>query len=116
MNQKALKDCGPLLDLYKAHEDGRFRSEGDSPALLHVIPTGLRSGQSPDWGGWGGRFVKVRENTWLDPVTEVGYEYPTGRWYGSSAWGRLRAKREVANDPQLTAYLKPQWRWQDAVQ
>lgn len=116
MNENALKDRGPLLDSYKAHEDGRFRSEGDSPAFLHVIPTGLRSGESPDWGGWGGRFVKVRENTWLDPVAEPEYEYPAGRWFGSSAWGRLRAKREVANDPELTAYLKPQWRWIDAIQ
>ena len=32
------------------------------------IPTGLRSMESPGWGGWGGRFVRVRDNTWLDPV------------------------------------------------
>jgi hypothetical protein len=116
MNQNALRDHGPLLALYKAHDDGRFRSEGDSPAFLHVIPNGLRSDESPDWGGWGGRFVKVRDNTWLDPVLELGYEYPAGRWYTSSAWGRQRAKREIANDEALTAYLRPQWRWIDAIQ
>ncbi len=116
MNQNLLQDHGPLLDLYKAHDDGRFRSEGDSPSFLHVIPTGLRSVESPGWGGWGGRFVKVRENTWLDPVQEPGYEYPKGRWYGGSAWGRSRVSKEIPNDEKLTAYLKPQWRWIDAIQ
>jgi hypothetical protein len=116
MNQNILRDRGPLIALYKAHDDGRFRSEGDSPAFLHVIPNGLRSAQSPGWGGWGGRFVRVRENTWLDPVLEPGYQYPEGRWYTRSAWGRQRAKKEIPNDEKLTAYLKPQWRWIDAIQ
>jgi hypothetical protein len=116
MNQNILQDRGPLVALYKAHEDGRFRSEGDSPAFLHVIPNGLRSTESPGWGGWGGRFVRVRENTWLDPVSEPGYKYPEGRWYTSSAWGRTRLKKKIPNDAELTAYLKPQWRWIDALQ
>ena len=116
MNQNILRDHGPLLALYKAHDDGRFRSEGDSPAFLHTIPNGLRSMESPDWGGWGGRFVRVRNNTWLDPVLEPSYRYPEGRWYGNSAWGRIRAKKEFPNDAALTAYLEPQWRWIDAIQ
>ncbi len=116
MNQNLLQGHGPLLALYKAHDDGRFRSEGDTPSFLHVIPNGLRSAESPGWGGWGGRFVHVRENTWLDPVLEPGYEYPKGRWYGSSAWGRMRVRKEIPNDEKLTEYLKPQWRWIDAIQ
>ena len=116
MKQNILQDRGPLLAMYKAHEDGRFRSEGDSPAFLHTIPNGLRSTESPDWGGWDGRYVKVRENTWLDPVTEPGYRYPTGRRYTGSAWGRTRLKKGIPNDAELTAYLKPQWRWIDAIQ
>jgi len=116
MNRSVLQDHGPLLALYKAHDDGRFRSEGDSPSFLHIIPNGLRSSESPGWGGWGGRFVRVRDNTWLDPVLEPGYEYPEGRWYTGSAWGRTRLKKGIANDAELTAYLKPQWRWIDAFQ
>jgi hypothetical protein len=116
MNQNILKSRGPLLALYKAHSDGRFRSEGDSPAFLHVIPNGLRSAESPDFGGWGGRFVRVRDNTWLDPVSEPGYRYPEGRWYTGSAWGRMRLKKEIPNDAELITYLKPQWRWIDAIQ
>jgi hypothetical protein len=116
MNRNVLRNRGPLLALYEPHDDGRFRSEGDSPAFLHVIPNGLRSAESPDWGGWGGRFIWVRDNTWLDPVLEPGYEYPPGRWYTRSAWGRERVRKEIQNDVELTAYLKPQWRWIDAIQ
>ncbi|MFW6256977.1 MAG: nucleoside hydrolase-like domain-containing protein [Bacillota bacterium] len=116
MNHNILQNHGPLLDLYKAHDNGRFRSEGDSPAFLHTIPTGLRSMEAPDWGGWGGRFVRVRENTWLDPVPEEGYEYPQGRWYTGSAWGRNRLQEGIPNDKELTGYFKPQWRWIDEIQ
>jgi hypothetical protein len=116
MKPNILQVRGPLLALYEAHDDGRFRSEGDSPAFLHVIPTGLRSIESPDWGGWGGRFVRIRDNTWLDPVAEPGYRYPEGRWYTGSAWGRTRVKKEIANDAELIAYLEPQWRWIDVLQ
>ena len=71
MNANVIHNHGPLCSLYKAHENGDFRSEGDSPAYFHVIPTGLRNEEHPDWGGWGGRYVKVRENTWLDPVEDM---------------------------------------------
>ena len=48
---------------------------------MHQIVTGLRSIESPDWGGWAGRYIQIRENTWLDPVPVKEYEYPEGRWY-----------------------------------
>lgn len=123
MKTHILENHGPLCALYKAHgkgdkgfDEGDFRSEGDSPAFLHTIPNGLRSMESPDWGGWGGRFVRVRENTWLDSVSEPDYKYPEGRWYTGSAWGRVRLKKEIRNDAELIAYLEPQWRWIDALQ
>ena len=123
MNANILQNHGPLCALYKAHvagdkgfEAGDFRSEGDSPAFLHTIPTGLRSLESPGWGGWGGRYVKVRDNTWLDPVAEPGYQYPDGRWYTETGWGRVRLKKEIPNDQLLIDYLKPIWRWTEALQ
>ena len=123
MNEHILTNHGPLCASYKAHGPdekgfvaGDFRSEGDSPAFMHTIVTGLRSLESPDWGGWGGRYVKVRDNTWLDPVSEPGYAYPEGRWYGNSAWGRERLKKAIPNDQELTSYLKPLWRWTDVLQ
>jgi len=116
MKEHILENHGPLCALYKAHDDGRFRSEGDSPSFLHTIVTGLRSMESPGWGGWGGRYFRVRENTWLDPVQEPGYQYPEGRWYTSTAWGRQRLRKNIQNDKELVAYLKPIWRWTDAFQ
>jgi hypothetical protein len=123
MKSHILENHGPLCALYKAHgkgdkgfDEGDFRSEGDSPAFFHTIPTGLRSMESPDWGGWGGRFVRVRDNTWLDPVSEPGYRYPEGRWFTGSAWGRTRLKKGIPNDAELISYLEPQWRWIDALQ
>ena len=123
MNANILQNHGALCALYKAHTkgdngfaEGDFRSEGDSPAYFHTIGTGLRNMESPDWGGWGGRYVNIRENTWLDPVLVPNYTYPEGRWYGDSAWGRERLRATIPNDSILLDYLKPIWRWADALQ
>jgi hypothetical protein len=124
MKANILKDHGPLCSLYQAHEngdegfeEGDFRSEGDSPAFLHTIVTGLRSLESPDWGGWGGRYVRVRENTWLDPVPVPGYEYPEGRWYGSTGWGRNSLRDGTTTTAeQRREYFKPMWQWTDVMQ
>ena len=117
MREHVLEDHGPLCALYKAKENGDFRSEGDSPAFLHTIVTGLRNQESPGWGGWGGRYVRVRENTWLDPVPVAGYEYPEGRWYTTTAWGRnsLREGTKTTAE-QRREYFKPMWRWTDVLQ
>ena len=124
MKENLLENHGPLCALYEAHKsgnkgfnDGDFRSEGDSPAFLHTVITGLRTLESPDWGGWGGRYVRVRENTWFDPVPVAGYVYPAGRWYGSSAWGRNSLREQTATtEEQRLEYFKPMWRWTEALQ
>ena len=130
MNDNILNDHGPLCSAYKAHVKGSyglsgdynftvgdFRSEGDSPAFLHTINTGLRNLESPGWGGWGGRYVRVRDNTWLDPVPVEGYIYPEGRWYTSSAWGRNSMREGTkATEQQRLEYFKPMWRWSKALQ
>jgi hypothetical protein len=117
MRANILRGRGPLTALYHAHENGDFRSEGDSPAFLHTIPTGLRSVESPDWGGWGGRYVRVRENTWLDPVPVPDYVYPPGRWYVNTGWGRDTLRPTTTATPgQRAEYFKPMWRWTPALQ
>jgi hypothetical protein len=80
--------------------------------------TGLRNLESPDWGGWGGRYVQVRENTWLDPVPIKGYVYPEGRWYSNTAWGRNNSRKgaTISTDQYHREYFKPMWRWTDALQ
>lgn len=35
-----------------------FIMEGDTPSFLGLIPNGLQSGDHPNWGGWGGRYLK----------------------------------------------------------
>lgn len=131
MKSYILEDHGSLCSLYKAHEEddirgfqkgepktkGDFRSEGDSPAFLHTIPTGLRNMESPEFGGWGGRYVNVRENTWLDPVLFDGYEYPEGRWFTKTAWGRnyMRDTYPDGQD-QMNTYFNPLTRWADVMQ
>ncbi|QDV25221.1 DUF1593 domain-containing protein [Aureliella helgolandensis] len=117
MKENILENHGPLCSIYAAHDNGDFRSEGDSPAFLHTIVTGLRNMESPDWGGWGGRYVRVRENTWLDPVPVDGYEYPQGRWYGNTGWGRNSLRSKSTSTPeQRREYFKPMWRWTAALQ
>jgi hypothetical protein len=117
MKENILKNHGPLCAIYAAHENGDFRSEGDSPAFLHTIVTGLRNMESPDWGGWGGRYVRVRENTWLDPVPVKGYAYPEGRWYGNTGWGRNSLRDgSTSTAEQRREYFKPIWRWTPALQ
>lgn len=132
MKANILEGHGPLCSLYQAYQGGNdnegwsagspkmkgsFRSEGDSPAFLHTIPTGLRNMESPDYGGWGGRYRNVKENIWLDPVPFDGYEYPEGRWYSQSAWGR-NYMRSMYPDSQekMNKYFKPMTRWADAIQ
>lgn len=123
MNENILQNHGPLCASYKAHiageqgfEAGDFRSEGDSPAYMHTIVTGLRNLENPDWGGWGGRYVKIRENTWLDKVPVEGYEYPA-RWWGENGWGRasLRPGSTVSLEKR-SEYFKPLWMWTDVYQ
>ena len=44
------------------HERYDMISEGDSPSFLYLIDKGLRSLEDPTFGGWGGRFVRNRDN------------------------------------------------------
>lgn len=117
MKENILENHGSLCALYKAHDDGRFRSEGDSPSYFHTMPTGLRSMESPAYGGWGGRYVKVRANTWLDEVQEKGYKYSKGRWYDKTAWGHSYMRNRYPIDKELMyEYFKPIWRWSEPLQ
>jgi len=119
MKENVFKNNDPLLAIYnkktkiklKGKED--FIGEGDSPSFIHEIPTGLRNLESPDWGGWGGRYVLIRESTWLDKVPQKGYTYPKGRWYTKTGWGRNSLN---GNQEELKEYFKPIWRWIDVIQ
>lgn len=46
-------ELGPLGSMYPKRT---FIMEGDTPALLHMIPNGLGVLDHPEYGGWGGRY------------------------------------------------------------
>lgn len=116
MKANILENHGPLCASYEA-KVGAFQAEGDTPAFLHAIPNGLRSAESPAWGGWGGRYVKVRRNVWMDPPPDAGWKHPDGRWTLDNSWSkRLENVSSPAETAVRTRYFKPIWRWLDAVQ
>ncbi len=116
MQEHILKGHGPLCDSYE-HLNGAFHAEGDSPAFLHTIPNGLRSMENPGWGGWGGRYVKVRHNVWMDPKPAADWQRPDGQISIHNSWAK---KLENVTDPKdreiRESYFKPISRWLGAVQ
>jgi hypothetical protein len=97
--------------------EGDFRSEGDSPSYMYVIPTGMNDPEHPDWGSWGGRYTRVRDNVWMDPVPDSTWTYPEGRISSANTWGRLTLKGEIpATEAQVAAYFRPMARWTQAFQ
>ena len=75
-------DHGSLTGAYES-ANGAFRSEGDSPSFIYEIEVGLRSLESPDHGGWGGRFVPEKpgvNNIWKDGSDDGDLFKPIWRW------------------------------------
>ncbi len=116
MKKNILEGHGALCSFYE-HLNGAFHAEGDTPAFLHAIPNGLRSLESPGWGGWGGRYVNVRGNVWMDPPPAPGWKHPNGRWTIDWSWAK---KFENVTRPEEVAlrnrYFRPITRWLEAVQ
>lgn len=82
MKENILRCHGPLCARYEACDDGRFRSEGDSPAFMHQIRVGLGSLEDPSYGGWGGRFVREEgtANVWRGAQDDGNLGKPIWRW------------------------------------
>jgi Cellulose-binding Sde182, nucleoside hydrolase-like domain/Cellulose-binding protein Sde0182, C-terminal domain len=80
MTDHILESHGPLCGMYEANRDGAFRSEGDSPAFLHLIPTGLRSTENPAFGGWGGRFASYSSDRWKSADEPGVFPHSILRW------------------------------------
>ena len=97
--------------------EGDFRSEGDSPSYMYVIPTGMNDPEHPDWGSWGGRYTRIRENVWMDPVPDGTWSYPEGRISSANTWGRLTLRGVIPSTPeQVEDYFRPMARWTRAFQ
>jgi len=82
MKKNILQGHGPLCARYEACDDGRFRSEGDSPAFMHQIVVGLGSLAHPSYGGWGGRFTREKgsKNVWRGARDDGSWSKPIWRW------------------------------------
>jgi hypothetical protein len=93
MKKNILQGHGPLCSRYEAYnrkhtnregtwQAGDFRSEGDSPSFMHQIDVGLRSMEHPSYGGWGGRFVRVKNtgNVWRGAEDDGDLNKPIWRW------------------------------------
>jgi len=116
MKQHILENHGPLCSAYESNQ-GAFNAEGDTPAFLHSIPNGLRSMESPDWGGWGGRYEKVRDNVWMDPPPAPDWKHTEDRWFINNSWSKTLENVTDPREQQLrTQYFKPIWRWLAQVQ
>ena len=95
MKQNILENHGPLCALYKPIKTKvRFPVRRGLPGVSAHDPDGIAEHGVAGLGRLGGRYVQVRENTWLDPVAEPAYKYPEGRWFTSSAWGRNACKKK----------------------
>lgn len=48
---------GPLGTAY--YLNWSYIMEGDTPSFLGLLPNGLNEPAHPEWGGWGGRYLRV---------------------------------------------------------
>jgi len=102
-----LQDHGPLCAAYEARKDGAFRSEGDSPAFMHLIDVGLRTLEQPNNGGWGGRF-EWGGDQWRSAPDDGGITQPIMRWATAfqndwatrADWG-VKSYREANHPPKV---------------
>jgi hypothetical protein len=67
---------GPLGALYPmktwtAPNPHSVMKEGDTPSWFYFLPRGLNEPEHPEWGGWGGRFRRLRANLYNDATDTV---------------------------------------------
>jgi hypothetical protein len=83
---------GPLGALYP---DRQWATEGDTPAFLHVFPTGLNDPDRVEQGGWGGRFEATRKAGIRGMSCMEGEDEPYDPYfmYGNTAEGAAAIRR-----------------------
>lgn len=55
-------------------------SEGDTPAFLSFVDNGLKAYEDYSLGGWGGRYISVDGNYWLDAQDDNNTHKTLWRW------------------------------------
>lgn len=74
-----------------------FIMEGDTPSFLYLIPNGLGDPERPDWGGWGGRYMRAVPGMGLFSDVKDGFERDGKLWSGNQA-SVYRWRRDFQND------------------
>lgn len=98
MTKKWIKEniqIGPLGEVYP---DYLFIPEGDTPTFLYLIQNGLGSSEHPEWGSWGGRYLRT-------DLAEAGKHYTDAvdRVTG------INGQNYISNHATI-------WRWREAFQ
>ncbi|MDT0686461.1 nucleoside hydrolase-like domain-containing protein [Autumnicola psychrophila] len=90
---KHIQSHGPLG---AAYPDRKYATEGDTPAFMHVYPTGLNDPEQIEQGGWGGRFSfakkeGIRSMSCVEEENET--KYDPYYMYGNTSEGSEAIKR-----------------------
>lgn len=99
LDEHVRQNHGPLGALYPRIA---FNMEGDTPSFLWLIRNGLAGQLSPDFGGWGGRYVSYRPRGETRPI-----------------WTNNRDSRDTVRTPDARTYTSDAatiWRWREAYQ
>ena len=77
MEKNIRQEHGPLGALYPprtwtAPNPHSAIKEGDTPSWFYFLENGLNDPAHPEWGGWGGRYEKARDEIYRDARDQVG--------------------------------------------
>jgi len=76
LKENVLENHGPLGELYPvktwtAPNPHGVMKEGDTPSWFFFLKNGLNVAEHPEYGGWGGRFVRNEKGYYIDAVDSV---------------------------------------------
>jgi hypothetical protein len=76
MEKNIRQDHGPLGALYPAHtwtapNPHSAIKEGDTPSWFYFLRHGVNDPEHPEWGGWGGRFLLMRDRIYTNAQDTV---------------------------------------------
>jgi hypothetical protein len=101
MEKSWIKENIQIGPLGSAYPDYQFIPEGDTPTFLYLIQNGLGISEFPEYGSWGGRYVRtdasasgLNSNHYSDAVDRV----------------------QGADGKTYTSNHATIWRWRDAFQ
>jgi hypothetical protein len=95
-----IRSKGPLGAAYPKY---MFIMEGDTPGFLGLIPNGLNAPETPNFGGWGGRYIKRQPYGETRPI-----------WtQGGDMFQRVSSADTVNG---VTSDHATIWRWRSAYQ